>query len=110
IVSFLSSRRRHTRSTRDWSSDVCSSDLQEALNRETGLSGHQLSVYAIGPAGENLVRFAAIHGDYGHVASKNGVGAVMGKKKLKRSEERRVGKGGWGGGVRRWREETRQVS
>src|SRR5207247_9673713 len=24
---FLSNRRRHTRSTRDWSSDVCSSDL-----------------------------------------------------------------------------------
>src|SRR6266849_7364547 len=24
---FVSSRRRHTRSTRDWSSDVCSSDL-----------------------------------------------------------------------------------
>src|SRR5699024_11321694 len=28
---FLSSRRRHTRSKRDWSSDVCSSDL-EVLN------------------------------------------------------------------------------
>src|SRR5699024_11940803 len=28
---FFSSRRRHTRSKRDWSSDVCSSDL-EALN------------------------------------------------------------------------------
>src|SRR6266496_2259948 len=26
---FFSSRRRHTRSLRDWSSDVCSSDLQE---------------------------------------------------------------------------------
>src|SRR2546421_8765776 len=26
---FFSSRRRHTRSDRDWSSDVCSSDLQE---------------------------------------------------------------------------------
>src|SRR5699024_11278321 len=26
---FLSSRRRHTRSKRDWSSDVCSSDLKE---------------------------------------------------------------------------------
>src|SRR5438105_7624909 len=26
---FFSSRRRHTRSTRDWSSDVCSSDLLE---------------------------------------------------------------------------------
>src|SRR5438105_15500399 len=25
---FFSSRRRHTRSTRDWSSDVCSSDLE----------------------------------------------------------------------------------
>jgi aldehyde:ferredoxin oxidoreductase len=40
-------------------------------------------VYSIGPAGEKLVRFAAIQGDYGHVASKNGVGAVMGKKRLK---------------------------
>ena len=56
---------------------------QDALCAATGLAGHQLSVYSIGPAGEHLVRFAAIQGDYGHVASKNGVGAVMGKKKLK---------------------------
>src|SRR5207247_4139030 len=28
---FFSSRRRHTRSTRDWSSDVCSSDLDGAM-------------------------------------------------------------------------------
>src|SRR5699024_12053305 len=27
LVVFFSSRRRHTRSKRDWSSDVCSSDL-----------------------------------------------------------------------------------
>src|SRR5207245_3512191 len=27
VLSFLSSRRRHTRCYRDWSSDVCSSDL-----------------------------------------------------------------------------------
>src|SRR2546421_7712574 len=27
---FFSSRRRHTRSDRDWSSDVCSSDLEDA--------------------------------------------------------------------------------
>src|SRR5258706_1880420 len=58
-------------------------DTQGALNRELGLTGHQLSVYSIGPAGENLVRSAAIQGDYGHVASKNGAGAVMGKKKVK---------------------------
>src|SRR6267378_7863992 len=28
---FFSSRRRHTRSLRDWSSDVCSSDLAEGF-------------------------------------------------------------------------------
>src|SRR5690349_22373042 len=28
---FFSSRRRHTRSLRDWSSDVCSSDLVEVV-------------------------------------------------------------------------------
>src|SRR6266487_7045448 len=28
---FFSSRRRHTRWTGDWSSDVCSSDLRDAL-------------------------------------------------------------------------------
>src|SRR5437868_8667372 len=28
---FFSSRRRHTRSKRDWSSDVCSSDLYESM-------------------------------------------------------------------------------
>src|SRR5690606_40058576 len=33
-VVFFSSRRRHTRFSRDWSSDVCSSDLQ----RDTGNS------------------------------------------------------------------------
>src|SRR5699024_11306521 len=31
LVFFFSSRRRHTRSKRDWSSDVCSSDLLTAL-------------------------------------------------------------------------------
>src|SRR5699024_12119927 len=29
FVFFFSSRRRHTRSKRDWSSDVCSSDLKD---------------------------------------------------------------------------------
>src|SRR2546422_4202926 len=30
IFFFFSSRRRHTRCSRDWSSDVCSSDLNKA--------------------------------------------------------------------------------
>src|SRR5690625_6343258 len=35
---FFSSRRRHTRWPRDWSSDVCSSDLPPVL---TGVGQHQ---------------------------------------------------------------------
>src|SRR6266487_5508585 len=34
IVFFFSSRRRHTRWTGDWSSDVCSSDLAFAVARD----------------------------------------------------------------------------
>ena len=58
-------------------------ETQDLLQGEYGLSGHQMSVYGIGPAGEKLVRWAIIEGDYGHVASKNGCGAVMGKKGVK---------------------------
>src|SRR5699024_11294793 len=32
LLFFFSSRRRHTRSKRDWSSDVCSSDLEIELS------------------------------------------------------------------------------
>src|SRR5207247_7042537 len=40
---FFSSRRRHTRSTRDWSSDVCSSDLKaQQVVREVGMSAEAL--------------------------------------------------------------------
>src|SRR5215203_7185512 len=36
IVFFFSSRRRHTRYWRDWSSDVCSSDLAVIVGHDTG--------------------------------------------------------------------------
>src|SRR5438105_7641956 len=39
---FFSSRRRHTRSTRDWSSDVCSSDLDACARRISPLRDRQL--------------------------------------------------------------------
>jgi aldehyde:ferredoxin oxidoreductase len=55
-------------------------ETEDALRAKLG---KQCSVYGIGPAGENLVRFAAIFGDHGHVAAHNGLGAVMGSKKLK---------------------------
>ncbi len=41
------------------------------------------SVSCIGPAGENLVKYATICSDKGHIAATNGVGAVMGSKLLK---------------------------
>lgn len=40
-------------------------------------------VASIGPAGENLVTFAAIINDYGRAAARTGMGAVMGSKRLK---------------------------
>src|SRR2546429_1673421 len=36
MLFFFSSRRRHTRCSRDWSSDVCSSDLLEPRHRSDG--------------------------------------------------------------------------
>jgi aldehyde:ferredoxin oxidoreductase len=62
---------------------------QDQLHQELGLGPTRLSVYCIGPAGENLVRFACLVGDHGHVAAHNGVGAVLGSKKLKAIAVRR---------------------
>lgn len=38
---------------------------------------------AIGPAGENMVRYACVINDVSHSAGRTGMGAVMGSKKLK---------------------------
>src|SRR5207253_7979832 len=98
---FFSSRRRHTRWPRDWSSDVCSSDLDggplsvsglvlwpekrhvEWQGRSLELTGTEFNVLEV------LMRNA---------------GRVVSKKELseQRSEERRVGKEGRsrGGGER----------
>src|SRR6266487_5854089 len=40
VVFFFSSRRRHTRWTGDWSSDVCSSDLRPREGRATIRNGN----------------------------------------------------------------------
>jgi aldehyde:ferredoxin oxidoreductase len=54
--------------------------LRDRLNRETG---EMFSVLCIGPAGENLVRYANATTEFFHSASKWGCGAVMGSKNLK---------------------------
>jgi aldehyde:ferredoxin oxidoreductase len=58
-------------------------DTEKTLKQELNKTERQASVLAIGPAGENLVRFACLICDGGHVAAHNGIGAVMGSKKLK---------------------------
>ncbi len=58
-------------------------ETEDAIKDELGYKERTMSVFSIGPAGENLVRFAGVLGDRGHSASHNGVGAVLGSKKLK---------------------------
>src|SRR3712207_7644884 len=78
---FFSSRRRHTRYWRDWSSDVCSSDLDQALaEREKLRVGQRVGLAT--RAGQKPVRIVGIL-RYGQGESLGGAS---------RSEERRVGK------------------
>lgn len=56
-------------------------DVEEALHAELG--DPRIRVAQIGPAGENLVRFANVANDLNEFAGRSGMGAVMGSKKLK---------------------------
>jgi len=59
-------------------------NTEKALKKELGdRSQRQTSVATIGPAGEKLVRFAAIINDLHEACGRSGMGAVMGSKKLK---------------------------
>ncbi len=70
-------------------------EVTDALREEHGVEGRGASVVSIGPAGESLVLWAGVFVDYGHSASHNGPGAVLGSKKLKAiiafPGERRIG-------------------
>ncbi len=57
------------------------SETEDGIREELGLPN--LRVACIGPAGENLVRFACIMNDKHRAAGRSGVGAVMGSKNLK---------------------------
>ena len=56
------------------------SETEDAVKQRMG---HRTRVACIGPAGENLVRFASITNDGGRQAARTGPGAVMGSKNLK---------------------------
>src|SRR5690606_40926149 len=88
LIFFFSSRRRHTVFSRDWSSDVCSSDL---VQRELVVA-----------RGERLVedcREIAAGADIGRGDDRVAVADLQRRVRLAaagddRSEERRVGEGG----------------
>lgn len=63
-----------------WGGKVVS-ETEAAIKKEIG--SNKLHIASIGPAGENLVKFAAIINDGHRAAGRAGVGAVMGSKKLK---------------------------
>ncbi|MCS6907763.1 MAG: aldehyde ferredoxin oxidoreductase family protein [Anaerolineales bacterium] len=56
-------------------------DTQDALREAVG--DEKLRVACIGPAGENLVRYASVMHDVSRAAGRSGIGAVMGSKNLK---------------------------
>src|SRR5699024_11724542 len=77
---FFSSRRRHTRSKRDWSSDVCSSDLevvgvvfvQNAAHHIVGAAGGGIA----GETGDHAAHLAAGEHFVGH-PHRQGVGQQL---------------------------------
>src|SRR5699024_11719244 len=84
---FFSSRRRHTRSKRDWSSDVCSSDLSgcecsgEFIQHLYSLPENDASdILSKSNILKKLTKKLRIHGTFSRTITKG------------RSEERRVGK------------------
>lgn len=62
-----------------WGKDTF--ETEELIREEAG--DKRVKVMSIGPAGENLVKYAAIVNDKGSLAGRTGMGAVMGSKKLK---------------------------
>src|SRR5699024_11255722 len=73
FVFFFSSRRRHTRSKRDWSSDVCSSDLRLSAQRRAVSWNHRSTLsFTKSPISR--------------------LGQAQNSLRWSRSEERRVGK------------------
>src|SRR5690606_39620245 len=77
VLFFFSSRRRHTRFSRDWSSDVCSSDLNDDA----------VALLATDGADEELKRFIGLLADNHRLVLLPEIAGLF-----ERSEERRVGK------------------
>src|SRR2546421_5443342 len=80
---FFSSRRRHTRSDRDWSSDVCSSDLSNSTTSSISISAKS-SMFNSQQQIQSQIQ--------PQVKSQIQPKAQVNLTRVQRSEERRVGK------------------
>src|SRR5690606_41107764 len=88
LIFCFSSRRRHTRFSRDWSSDVCSSDLRVAPG--PGEAAH------VDQAGDRVLlqqRHEVLPRARGMTDRPQRAGFDLHGLRMPRSEERRVGKG-----------------
>src|SRR5258705_6173228 len=83
VFFFFSSRRRHTRCLSDWSSDVCSSDLESASYRIINIV-----------VGLQILTILISRGNVTFLANLYAFGVIwsFAMNGLARSEERRVGK------------------
>src|SRR5436305_10582819 len=71
-VFFFSSRRRHTRCGRDWSSDVCSSDLKIHLTLLALCATFAFAAFSTKVAGSGIIRFQESSG----LSSENSSGLI----------------------------------
>src|SRR5699024_12094553 len=91
ISFFFSSRRRHTRSKRDWSSDVCSSDLLRSVREFFERSKNTSHV----SSGYSLSRVFDLRDTRREAETDSRIEEVGNVRRMwhgTRSEERRVGK------------------
>src|SRR2546429_5272447 len=87
VIFFFSSRRRHTRCSRDWSSDVCSSDLSIEVDGKAAASVLDVDVWTEARLVFDLgVSSLLLGADPGASETPALTEAIF------RSEERRVGK------------------
>src|SRR5207249_7499078 len=92
VFFFFSSRRRHTRSKRDWSSDVCSSDLQAKDTKNSVDDIYNMIAatdYTYTLAPQKVFKTAEFMNKIGTVKHKPSTWKDL---FFPRSEERRVGK------------------
>src|SRR5215204_6177230 len=110
---FFSSRRRHTRSLCDWSSDVCSSDLDVARFAYFGL-------YALQHRGQESAGIATCEG--GHITTLRELGlvsqvfdeeklhALSGDMAIGHVRYSTTGGGAWENAQPVWRSDRREVA